>query len=389
MGSLVLSWVVLPILQGMVESGEFGVLERLIDSLCLNAILYTGLTLVVLVTVWVYRHVQPKPASTMTLLLALTNVVGLVFVIAFLGRGIVDVPRRLWRRADRPSKRLHRLLFKMPGLFEEKLEAEAALAETVSDVWSLSVPEELQANLAQLLECAPFAHDDGTSQTHTVNSKRDLVRLNVKLKEAISRYEQSQVAWEHAVSAAVKLTASTEQHDRPCARSRLLAVLAAIMSALIMVSEICLTIKGHDYGPISQMMHRWPAPLVDILASMIFGYMAYACYSSFLQLRILHWYRLLPNQHTDLKSVVLFAAMFCRFIFPLGYNYLALVEGGGDGRILLTQFSRVMGGMDLVPLVGRAFAIYVVPVSLLVVAGCVLVRIDRSFYRLVGLTAPF
>lgn len=110
----------------------------------------------------------------------------------------------------------------------------------------------------------------------------------------------------------------------------------------------------------------------DLMTVLTLTYTAYACYWSFMKLRIMHWYRLLPNQHTDLKSLVLFAALFSRFIFPLGYHYMMLFADPGpdpdqDQDLGMVQFIRVMGSIDLVPLVGPWFARLVVPVPVIAI----------------------
>jgi hypothetical protein len=197
-----------------------------------------------------------------------------------------------------------------------------------------------------------------------------LVKLNGRLKEAMSRKEQAQVAWRKLIKKSGSLLDSMSRDEGPDMTFRVLSLVSALLSIMIIQSEISLCIRSRDIGVISWVMHYSKSfpHFIDMFSYLTLGYMALCSYSSFMQLRILHWYKLLWNHHTDEKSLVLFSAMFSRFIFPLGYNYLCLVEGGeGGDRLLLTEFSRVMGQIDLVPLLGRSFALYIVPGSLLLV----------------------
>lgn len=212
-----------------------------------------------------------------------------------------------------------------------------------------------------------------------------LVNLNGQLKEAKSKREQTQVTWNNLVLSARNII--HHNNDRQSGiLIRCLAVLSGTLSCMIILSEVSLCLTSVDFGIISWLNHSQSGIFIDCIAYLTFGYMACCCYSSFMNLRILHWYRLMLNKHTDEKSLTLFSAMFCRFIFPLGYNYLCLIEGSGAGRnnqrVLMTEFSRVMGQIDLVPLLGRSFAVYVVPGSLVLVCLIVMSNWHRVLFSL-------
>lgn len=60
-----------------------------------------------------------------------------------------------------------------------------------------------------------------------------------------------------------------------------------------------------------------------------------------MRMRVFSYFRLQPHNHTDEKSLLFFAAYFSRLVFPLGYNYLGLIEGLKHERKLKTEFSKV------------------------------------------------
>lgn len=71
-------------------------------------------------------------------------------------------------------------------------------------------------------------------------------------------------------------------------------------------------------------------------------YLAGCTYSSFMRMRVFTLFRLQAHNHTDEKSLLFFAAYFSRLVFPLGYNYLGLIEGLKHERKLKTEFSKVL-----------------------------------------------
>lgn len=217
-----------------------------------------------------------------------------------------------------------------------------------------------------------------------------LVSLHYRLQEALARRDQAHSTWEALVEQARSLMAIEESASDDLGLEtgatrmrhwyslrgvplclRALAVLSGLLSTIIIWSEVSLALPfGPDLSLIGRILNmKLLSPtMADAVTISSLLYIAVCTYGSFLKLRVLGLYRLLPHRHTDEKSLLFFAAMFCRFIFPLGYNFLTLVEPNStspSGRLMLTEFSRVMGDIDLVPLLGRGFALYFFPFCLL------------------------
>lgn len=152
-GSVVLSWAVLPLVQGIVESGAFTLSEALADSLIMNALFIVIAVILIVLCIIMFTWFDPQ-RDPVKVIMALTNVVGLGFVIAFLGQGLAKQPWEWWAKADR-QRRLSRLYQRAPQVYEERLEAEAGLSETVCDVWVARVDQEGEVYLQILLETVP------------------------------------------------------------------------------------------------------------------------------------------------------------------------------------------------------------------------------------------
>jgi hypothetical protein len=65
------------------------------------------------------------------LFMAAINAFGLLFVIVFMGHGLMEIPRRLWRYSDK-RKLLRRLEFAAPSAREELVEADYELRQVCS-----------------------------------------------------------------------------------------------------------------------------------------------------------------------------------------------------------------------------------------------------------------
>lgn len=161
---------------------------------------------------------------------------------------------------------------------------------------------------------------------------------------------------------------------------RTLALVAMLMSFMIVWSELALISTNTDFSIISWIIHwDYLSPLsIELFTLLILLYVAICTYSSFMKVRIFRYYLLVPH-HTDENSLLFFASYFCRLAFPLGYNYLMLIQGVNGQRLLMTEFTRVMGPMDLIPVLGKNFNWYF---SIGLIAICILV-----LFRLHGVVA--
>lgn len=372
------TWIAIPFLQGYVVSGEFGIWEKSMDSLKSNLMFYMS-SLGVLFIVIIYLLFGTTTVNTwsgiISLLMTISNAFGLMVAIACLGHGLVEIPRNIWNSADR-TIRLTILERKAPLLREEMMESQDELANTIREVISLNdrTDQEGQAfrsEIDSLINCLPseISNDDAlvalaTSSSSSNNpyqnsrmipfyepvTKKYLVNLHYRLHETISKRDRCKSAWENLCRDAFDIQDNllsgnfwSRHLDYPF--RKVMGFICAILSLFILWSECSLAIQTPiDLSIINLLVHwkRTSPFFVEIIAFSFFLYLSICCYSSFMKIRIFSYYRLVPH-HTDQKSLLFFAAYFSRISFPLGYNYLSLIEGSRSGRLLITQFSRIMG----------------------------------------------
>eukprot|EP00760_Papus_ankaliazontas_P012943 PhM_4_TR15620/c1_g1_i1/m.66302 len=136
----VLSWVVLPLIQEYVASGEFTPKRKLLHSLKLNTRLYLVLgsisgTLIAYVS---FVKGLTSVSQLEALVLAAANAFGLVLIILFLAYGMATIPKRLWRRGDVGST-LEFLYWQCPSLHDDLENARFEYVELRSEVHRVAV----------------------------------------------------------------------------------------------------------------------------------------------------------------------------------------------------------------------------------------------------------
>lgn len=465
--SFFLSWILVPILQGFVVAGQFDFAGKLRYSIKINIYFYLAAISILSVLVFYFRYGTQANTwtATMALLMALSNAVGLLAVVIFLGHGLVRLPRHFWHSAN-ASRQLRKAEAKALEMKEKYQDAEDNLNNIISEIQELQnhVRDklELQQYADLVLAAAPIPSGEvlptmNFPQNGLIISDEDCMDedlmlgfgegqydrnrfkrihpharltidlnfiegLNYRLKDALSTRDRTGWEWQNLCKRAWyyqdvinnksfsidrQWSSTVEEFGHSRARSRIrwwwnvhfrlhtyrfLALIVAVLSLIIFWSEVTLVFGGH-FSLISTIVNNGSLSpfMVELITLGILLYVAFCSYSSFLKLNVFSYFQLVPGHHTDEKSLLFFSAYFTRFTLPLGYNYLTLLEGGagreglpGSDRILITEFSKVMGTMDLVPLLGRYFNLYV-PLLFLLVCSLVLFRLyNRAFQTFLG-----
>lgn len=424
--TFLLSWILVPFLQGYVLGGQFTVLGKSLYSLRLNFIFY-GVGLLAIGLLVAYLRLGTTITTRegiMSFLMALSNALGLLAVVLFLGHGLVKIPIRLWRSAD-AHRQLCKLEARALSTQEAAKDAEANLETLVQEIQGLALRTRhlprLRPFVDQLLDLTPVPSDEELAVSRPITNRAvqdanltqqpltlaHLEGLSYKIREAISKRDrtawqwrkllESAWYWEDVIAnersdSALGWRSSVEVPIASPLRRRaywwwrvrirsyalcLTCFICVLLSFTVFWSEVTLPVTGEDLSLITPLMALGTGT-VEILTAIFLLYMAGCTYSSFLKLRVLSFFTLVPGQHTDDKSLLFFAAYITRLTFPLGYNYVTLVDGS-----LHTEFARAMGRMNLVPLLGRHFNFYV-PLSLSFICVTVLFRLHKKFFGAVS-----
>ena len=285
--SQLLTWLILPMMQSYTQAGEFTVRGKLKSALWDNAIYYASVIFIALILV-IYIALQPNlhldRERIKAIAAAASNTWGLFVLVLMLGYGLVEVPRNCWRNSQRGFQ-LNRSYFKLAKLMGERSDAEEAVDDTLISLNAISqivgqsdlrrpnvetilqkVPLELMEKIRRRRADASFGSDPPTEKT--------LVRLHRQVIRTLQNLHRTEAQWDDLTKKIIDLEdinrnmisnehvfkrTSTLENKSPslirrtvysptiewywkCLFSPLLlrvaAVLAAIMSAFIVWSEV-------------------------------------------------------------------------------------------------------------------------------------------------------
>ncbi|KAK1939904.1 LMBR1 domain-containing protein 2 [Phytophthora citrophthora] len=132
--TFLMSWVGLPFLVEFRQNGEFEVDKRILSSfrhLVFHWTVLSGVLFIVTLYLVFVDHLSLY--GVLGLAMAASNTYGLLWVIALLGYGLVEIPRGFWvRRLD--GAQLQKLQFQAVQLQDERMEARFDYDEVVADV---------------------------------------------------------------------------------------------------------------------------------------------------------------------------------------------------------------------------------------------------------------
>ncbi|MBA0742147.1 hypothetical protein Gogos_015242 [Gossypium gossypioides] len=100
-GTFLLTWAVVPLIQGFEDAGDFSVTERLKTSVHVNLVFYSVVGSIGLVGLILLITMNRNwSGGILGLAMALSNTFGLVTGAFLLGFGLSEIPKSLWRNAD-------------------------------------------------------------------------------------------------------------------------------------------------------------------------------------------------------------------------------------------------------------------------------------------------
>ncbi|KAJ2425619.1 hypothetical protein IWW41_004343, partial [Coemansia sp. RSA 2522] len=389
-----LTWVVLPIMMSYVDSGAFTFRDRLRESAWSNLQFYGvsgAVGLLVVGYIALTRGVFG--ADLVAFFMALANFWGLFLVITFMGFGLVAIPRKLWFRGDLAlelSKIEGRAMAYKDKAYDSALELADAASEVRQVSERVSSTDDLRPCVDRVLAYCPQQHSPGRSvqNTHSTShvpaeiTEAYLAMLHNRIKHAVLKEERDRWRWSRSARRAFFLQDAIASRGNPnrqlvsslgpwsrwtlARRSaawwwyialrpvvfRALSVAAALLSISILWSELTFGVAS-QFSVVRHVLRALGLSYLAIEAtSIVFvAYMCLCAYSSVMKLRIFNVYSLESHHHTNERSLLFCGAYLCRLMFPLCYNFLGMT--GSDSTSDVTEFSKFMDQIDLVPVLGE------------------------------------
>ncbi|XGW09205.1 hypothetical protein V3C99_011484 [Haemonchus contortus] len=421
----VLTWLVLPFMQSYVNAGDFKTSGKLRAALFNNAVYY-GLYMTVFTVILVYaiiKGVVINREHLKVILVSASNTWGLFLLVILLGHGFVELPRSLWHMGSR-EYRLHKTYFNIDKLSSDKNEAEEAVKETYRETRAVlnilknehgarekaqiilsKFPEEVVSELFPARNVMDFSSLNAADLS-SVSSDKYLIRLHKKVISAVQYHHRTIAQWrsliQHALFledlAQAEVTGKLELNSpsilpekvqffwlvvaqRPLCK--VLSVLLACMTILILISECTFFIVSPTLTPagiiVDYAAKRFHYKYTQLVAMGIICYLCSCAYFTVFRLKIYQYYHLDPNRHTDGNSLLFSAILLCRLTPPICLNFLGMIHL--DSHVTMakdfgveTQFTRLMGHLDVLPILAKGINIYL-PI-------CILIFCAVTYYKL-------
>lgn len=330
--------------------------------------------------------------------MVLSNCWGLFLIIVLLGYGLVVIPRSFWQSGDLELT-LKFMQFRATVIDEGLIETKYQLDEIVKLVnaanYHINGNTELKSMLEIIASKCPLEYMEHHKAMQTHNSRdaieqlgiiteSKLVDLHKNLKKTLSEYRRSHSSWDMLMDSCIMLEdiiASMHSSDKklkgmmwtpkegPFSRyreilewlwytrakpmlCRTLAVCFYIMSVLVVLGEITL-FTDIPVGLIPLMFREDHGPIMNqIFVSIPLLYIIICTYYALFSLKLTGWYGLYPHNQTDPSNLVWSAFFLCRLSAPLCYNFLLFI------KVTHTEYVRIMGIIDIVPVLGNQFAVF-------------------------------
>ncbi|KAF0734864.1 hypothetical protein Ae201684P_005545 [Aphanomyces euteiches] len=406
--TFILSWMVLPVLIEYSQSGAFTPEQKLRMSLRYllrhYAMLLTcGVVLLIYLVVVDHFSINGIVGVAMTL----ANTYGLLWIIALLGYGLVNIPRRIWTFAD-PEHHLRETYFRAIQIHDDRVEATFVYEDVVREVRSMldrfhAIEQStiiLTPEFHHVKHCLGYVvaavglNDEQTVESgmkkgpgmplrpskrqlsatfakdESLPTEGEVIALHGRAKRVKADLRRCEQAWQEICWTSEQLST--------CAQSRtwrrralpysagLGAAICVVGSAVIMWSEICMG-GSPDLSPVGQiLLHASPGFGIQLLLLLVLVYMGTCVYQSLFSIRGFGRVALHGAQNSTELSLLTAAVQQCRLQFALGYNFFLLLNCRSVTD--RTAFHALFTDMRLIHFFGSGFSLYA-PICMVVFAA--------------------
>ncbi|XP_038998368.1 LMBR1 domain-containing protein 2 homolog A-like isoform X4 [Hibiscus syriacus] len=402
-GTFLLTWAVVPLIQGFEDAGDFSMTERLKTSVHVNLVFYSVVGSIGLVGLILLITMNRNwSGGILGLAMALSNTFGLVTGAFLLGFGLSEIPKTLWRNADWTTRQkvLTHKIAKMAVKLDEahqELSNAIVVAQATSNQMSKRDPLRPYMDVVDNMLAQMFREDPsfkpqggrlGENDMDYDSDEKSMATLRRHLRLAREEYYRYKSEYMTYVSEALQLEDTIKNYERRSSTGwkyvssfrpgrsgkigtlldtiefiwrcilwkqlkKVLAVILGIISSAILLAEATLLPRGVDLSLFSILINsvKKDEVLVQAFAFVPLMYMCICTYYSLFKVGMLMFYSLTPRQ-TSSVSLLMICSMVARYAPPISYNFLNLISLHGKKTI----FEMRMGNIDdAVPFFGEGF----------------------------------
>ncbi|XP_055716376.1 LMBR1 domain-containing protein 2 homolog [Phlebotomus papatasi] len=411
-----LTWLIMPLMQSYLKSGEFTIKGKLTSALVDNAIYY-GTYLFICGILLIYLIAKPEISLDWQKLKAIassaSNTWGLFLLILLLGYALVEVPRGLWNDSN-PQFTLMHAYFKLSKLNSEKIEAEENVEDVLDSLNFISntIPHhhELRVYVNIINRKVPVElmekykrKDAEQNMSSVMPSEKSLSRLHRQVIKSLQVLQRTQALWNiqiekvlhyenilknlHSSDRSFRCEFSTSQSRFQNAKvawywyclmrpplMKALAIATAFLSVTVVWSELTFFNRSPVLSIFANVVNvakrNYDFLTIELFSMFVLCYLCYCAYSTVFRIKFLNLYYLAPHHQTNEHSLIFCGMLLCRLTPPICLNFLGLIHMDSHiikERISETWYTRVMGHMDVLEIISDGFNIYF---PMLMIAFC-------------------
>ncbi|XP_022744628.1 LMBR1 domain-containing protein 2 homolog A isoform X8 [Durio zibethinus] len=402
--TFLLTWAVVPTIQGYEDAGDFTMAERLKTSIHGNLVFYLCVGSIGLVGLILFIIFHKNwSGGILGFAMACSNTFGLVTGAFLLGFGLSEIPKGIWKNVDWTirqkvlSHKVAKMAVKLDDAHQEFSNSIVVVQATSNQISKRDPLRQymniIDSMLHQMLNEDPsfkpqggrFGENDmdyDTDEKSMATLRRRLriareeycryrseymsfVLEALELEDTIKNYERRDATgWKFVSSLRLertgKLGSSLDKIEfiwRCVLRKqleKLLAIILGCMSAAILLAEATILPSGVDLSLFSILINSVGKQemLVQVAAFVPLMYMCICTYYSLFKIGMLMFYSFTPRR-TSSVSLLMICSMVARYAPPISYNFLNLIHVPGNRK---TIFEKRMGNIDdAVPFFGKGF----------------------------------
>ncbi|KAK2724757.1 LMBR1 domain-containing protein 2 homolog [Artemia franciscana] len=430
-----LTWLVLPLMQSYTRAGDFTVKGKLRSALIDNVIYYGSyltIALILLVYLLFKNEIELDFWKLKVIASSASNTWGLFWLVLLLGYGLVDTPRCLFR-ASNYVYQLRYSYFKAAKLYAEKTEAEENLEDVIQSLRGVS---SAVSNTSPLRPCVEtiemkiplefhekFKRRIRTTDINEIPNEKSLAKLHKQVIKAVHVYKRTETQWDTIVSKIKDFedvaknrdsndrrfhSSSQEQRGEVWNRLnspklewywkcmmrrhfyRALGVILTVFSVTVVWSELTFFVKEPTLSIFAAFVdaakENYNFLTIELLSISTILYLCICAYRTLFKVRVLNFYYLADNHHTDEYSLIFSGMMLCRLTPPMCLNFLGLIHMDSHvikTPILETHYTQIMGHMDVLPLLADGFYIYF-PMAITALCAATYFSLGAKILNIIG-----
>ncbi|PVU93765.1 hypothetical protein BB559_003175 [Furculomyces boomerangus] len=292
---------------------------------------------------------------------------GMVLIVGFMGVGLVEIPRKIWRKSI-PEHQLIQIESQAVSMRDRVEEAELDVIESLQEFWSIPNRDDsfgdfykyTQVIEQENMEIFSLYKTRITSAINTAVRREQisvnyLAKLRKKIRNRYLKLENVAWDWENAKTSAFfyqdiihsknNNLDTIESSINPIRSWPLWEKKLAILQSEAMISIFPrLTIIRALFRPFENNSLS-----IEIFSFLILLYMTASIYLSVTKLGLFGTNMLFSNRKSSERSLIACGAQLCRLMIPLCYNFLDIATPN-----IGTEFQQLMGRIDSVPILGES-----------------------------------